>query len=250
MKVIEKPAQADWSSYFNPWQLIQIPAYIWGAVSSIFTDSLTETPTLIYRQVVVLERDEKKTEAKENWEAADSYFQNETKAYKTQKFKLEEQTELNVARYFLTDMKRIGSPDVFFINGDKVIGPIETQEQQIALLKHMVKVAEGDLEKVSIWTQIWNHRPKMVLCDRIKLALIPHKGLNPKALTPIIQAKGFKEVSSCLNTKKGELTCHVRGAIEWGSNEEADLFTLNVEFDAKMIFDEIGETVEFLISYS
>jgi len=139
---------------------------------------------------------------------------------------------IKIPKFFLTDISRIGAQDTFFINDQKMVKPVKTEEERTALIQKLLAAANGDPQLVGQWTQIWNHRLKIFLCNEIKRRIKASEHLNPAHLDPVIGRDGLKKVELVLNTRHNLLHLRIEGVVIHGTNDECEIMNLHIEFEA------------------
>jgi len=236
-------------SYLNPWK---IPFHIYHVVSTAFIGIRHffqhAAPRREDNGVVVL-YDSGKKPIEEGGEIGEftegvgleEYLSRATDAYPTKKVNLGDNKEVNIGVQWWSDIERTTNPDIFAIDGKPLTKAPKTDQEKIALLKELLQLAKGDITLVEHWTQVWNHRPKQALMERLR------DSFREDHLDPIINQQ-LKKAIVKLDSKTGSLTCIVKGTIRGAlAHEEmnsADFcsdntremkmkFTLTLTYDAE-----------------
>lgn len=242
-----RPIGGSYWSYLNPLNLVYVPGKIWGVVSSIFhkEDPLAgkwDKPVVVYRAV----DDEKDgiLVEKEVYENLFELLDKSSNRYPMIRVKLKDESELDVAKTFLSDVERSGEPDQFFIDGIEIKPPPKTEEQKLALLEQLLLIAKGDRQKVSHWTELWNYRLKVNLVNEIMEEFKEKYNLNP-----VFGRNGFGKVVLALDTQRGVMTCHVEGNIDNATDEDLDTHSMKVRYTADFSYDPQDKWVETRVMF-
>lgn len=243
-------------SYFNPYNynLRKVPSAIYGAVAWVFKRkdpgplaSLAGNEVVVLNQKAIPADDGKDGDVvmvgTHRYRGLIDYLDSSVGAYPTKKIILDSGEEVEVAASFLTDIERIGDPDEFYIDLEKITPAPKTDQQKKDLLTKMLGIAKDDKNVLKAWTQTWNYRLKIDLQEMVWKSVLEQQGLQP-----YFPRNGYASVVTTLHTDTGNLSCVVSGRIDEGADDKMDNQPVNLKYKSKLTFDSQGwidKTVEF-----
>lgn len=254
MKISEKNVIPNSYSFFNPLRYLPDTGKIWHSVSSIFRSSNPQIQPVVqerqggmvvYEEITVEDEKETVWVEKERYQDVFPMLNQSTNPYPMVTVNLRDQSKIQVAKTFLTDVERSGQPDQFFIDLLEIQPAPKTPEDKLQLLEKMLEISNGDREKVSRWTQLWNYRLKAHLVNDVMENFKREYNLNP-----VFARDGFKKVVLSLDTKKEVLTCRVEGKIDHATDADLNVHPCKLSYAANFSYAEQDESVKIQINFN